>query len=118
MALEHATTIRDRRAKGLFWRGLVVSNSLAAIAEDYGMHETALIRTLRGEYAVSRLSAEDLRHIRRRRRLCRHATHQWHKHSVSRLKGDYRMSTDTLNKILDRQPQTPTSVAAFLTGRH
>lgn len=117
MALEHEQTIRARRHKGRTWRQIMQANSMEKIALDYGLFVTSLTRIMKGEFQTDRLTDEDFKQILRRRRLFRHAEYRWRKDSDARLKAEYRMSTDTLNKILDRAPETPSPVAYFLQGR-
>ncbi|TQE93794.1 MAG: hypothetical protein FKY71_18010 [Spiribacter salinus] len=117
MALEHEETIRARRKRGCAWQQIMRQHDWAAIAEDYGYHPEALKRVMAGRAVPKRLSDEDLRVIRHRRRMFRHAEYRWRKDSDKHLKDEYNMSTDTLYKILDREPEVPSAVASFLCGR-
>lgn len=117
MALEHEETIRARRKRGRAWRQIMRENSWEGVAPDYEYHPEALKKVMSGKVTAKRLSDADLATIRHRRRLFRHARYRWRKDSDAHLKAEYSMSTDTLYKILDREPEAPSAVAAFLTMR-
>lgn len=88
-----------------------------SIAADYGYHPEALKKVMAGNSVAKRLTEEDLRVIRHRRRLFRHAQYRWRKDSDAHLKAEYGMSTDTLYKILDREPEVPSAISSFLSMR-
>lgn len=117
MALEHEEEIRARRKRGRAWQQIMRQHDWTTIAEDYGYHPEALKKVMAGNATAKRLSEEDLRVIRHRRRLFRHARYRWRRDSDAHLKTEYNMSTDTLYKILDREPEVPSAVASFLTRK-
>lgn len=117
MALEHEDTIRARRKRGRAWQKIMRKNDWTAISADYEYHPEALKKVMSGKVKSKRLSDADLATIRHRRRLFRHARYRWRKDSDAHLKAEYSMSTDTLYKILDRDPGAPGAVVAFLTMR-
>jgi len=117
MALEHADIIRQRYHKGLAWRKIVRDNGWVTLTQEWHLSYTSLHKIVAGTVRTKRLTPEDIERIVRRRRLARHATYWGRKHSISALKAEYRMSTDTLNKILDSEAPKATAITSFLTMR-
>ncbi len=115
--VDEADTIRHRHRIGAKAVETMTLHSWEAIAADYGMYKSSLLRIMRGDFPGStRLSEKQKKEIQERRETFWQAHAERGQHGVSALKRDFHISTDTLNKIIDSAPER-SAVAAFLTGR-
>jgi hypothetical protein len=117
MTVEHAAAIVRRYKEGRKWHRQYEENTFTAICKDYQRR----LSTIR-DIAEGRREDEDpevTADIRHRHQLALEAEPRWRQDSIAQLKREYRMSTDTLMKMVDQaQDQDILSVTKkFLTGK-
>ena len=114
MTLEHSETIRRRYKRGMKWREVYHANCGEMLRQEHGLSPNSMYRIRRGEN--TQRGAEFCDEARRRLAVADDAYQRWQQDSVSTLKAEYRMSTDTLNKIIDSGTEIMDITKQFLRG--
>lgn len=115
MTLEKSSEIYLRYKNGLHWRGIYYANTGGALQEELGCCRETIAAARDGR--PTRLGPETEAMIRRRLAIAEAAYQKWLPDSIKALTAEYRMSGDTLCKIIDREQDIMTITKNFLTGR-
>lgn len=115
MTVEHAATIVRRYKEGLKWHKQYEENTIAAIRRDY-QRRLSTIRDI-AEGRAEDKDPEVTADIRHRHQLALEAEPRWRQDSIAQLKREYRMSTDTLMKMIEQDQDILSVTKKFLTGK-
>ena len=115
MTMEHAETIVRRYKNGQKWRHEYEKNTLTVMRQEY-KRRSATIQAIAAGHAPEDEDPEFVAEVQRRHQMALEAEVKWRKDSIAALKREYRMSTDTLMKMVEQDQDIMSITKRFLTG--